>query len=523
MLLDVDGRPLLLDSGVAAVPRRKRRGRDREGVVLPDAPRQGREVQVGVAVAADALDVDPDVILVEDRHRRRPHAVPREPEEPHGAVKAPDGDGDEDPRLVAPLARESMVDVQVARRQDDDGEDDVPREEELVHLTSQRQRRRRQHERHGNRPDRAPDPVRQFALARVLALGGVLVQVDEGMHDGLHGADPRHISVEEQEGAVGPVGQPDEHVVPAGVQDEERHVGEAQDAGAVRDVGEDLPLRRFHPGIRLSRANPGGAEDDVDGDEVGDEEGLAARRHVRDATDRGLVARSKGRRVDEVGVELGDQVRRPRDEAEEGETDGHDDSREQDDEAIDERDSASAPRGPTRRRGCLPVALMRHLGVLERLPGIEVHLVDLVRDEAGLVQRVLAHERLRRRLRHLGHGFPVRFLWIRLHRLAAGNVRLPVPLQPPVGDVLAAGREAPSERAQEGIVRGVAFRAGGTAAVVMAFHLLMLLRAAERARGDGAAAGMGTDGIVHADAVADETVAGVAGRHGAEDDRQAET
>lgn len=70
--------------------------------------------------------------------------------------------------------------------------------------------------------------------------------------------------------------------------------------------------------MRLAGADADGAEDDVDGDEVEDEEGLASRRRDGQAEDGDGVARAEERGVDEVRVDFADEAGWEGDEAEEG-------------------------------------------------------------------------------------------------------------------------------------------------------------------------------------------------------------
>ena len=48
-------------------------------MVLPDAPCQSREIQVSVSISAHAFDVNPEVVVVDDRNCSSSNAVASEP------------------------------------------------------------------------------------------------------------------------------------------------------------------------------------------------------------------------------------------------------------------------------------------------------------------------------------------------------------------------------------------------------------------------------------------------------------
>jgi hypothetical protein len=126
-------------------------------------------------------------------------------------------------------------------------------------------------------------------------------------------------AMQQQERGVRPIRHPQQHVILARVEDEQRQIREAEDAGAVGDVVDDLLGDAAGvPRVRLAGADADGAEDDVDGDEVEDGEGLASRRRDGEAEDGDGVARAEERGADEVGVGSADEAGWEGDEAEEG-------------------------------------------------------------------------------------------------------------------------------------------------------------------------------------------------------------
>ena len=79
---------------------------DGKRVVLPDAPCQGREVEVCMPFTSDAGDVKADVILVDNRDVSFANPVASQANEPVQSVKGPEGEGNVHPQLIAPLLRE---------------------------------------------------------------------------------------------------------------------------------------------------------------------------------------------------------------------------------------------------------------------------------------------------------------------------------------------------------------------------------------------------------------------------------
>lgn len=72
------------------------------------------------------------------------------------------------------------------------------------------------------------------------------------MENGLDGGDAGDPAVEQEECRVAPVGEPEQDVVSARVQDEEGYVGKADDAHAVGEQRHDLfALHVRVPGIWL--------------------------------------------------------------------------------------------------------------------------------------------------------------------------------------------------------------------------------------------------------------------------------
>lgn len=92
-------------------------------MILPYAPRQGREVEVSMSVSSQTLDIHSAIVVVDDGNGSRPDAVPCHAQKTHQAIESPYTECDVDPELIAPLMCEVVVDVQVTpdQRQQCDG------------------------------------------------------------------------------------------------------------------------------------------------------------------------------------------------------------------------------------------------------------------------------------------------------------------------------------------------------------------------------------------------------------------
>ena len=103
-------------------------------MVLPYTPSQRWEVEKGVSGAADVFDVDADIVIIYDGDLSSLDAVPGESSKPHGSFEPPNSYCGVDPVLVTPLSREAGQNVPETSDQDEDGEKNMPSQEELIQI-----------------------------------------------------------------------------------------------------------------------------------------------------------------------------------------------------------------------------------------------------------------------------------------------------------------------------------------------------------------------------------------------------
>ena len=128
-------------------------------MVLPHAPGQCREVEICVTRSADALDIHADIVFVDHSDSSSLDTVQCESSNSHSSFKSPYSNRCIDPVFVAPLLLEACYDVPVATRQDEDGKNDMPGQEEFIDSLSDRQDRRWEKYRHAKSGNYAPNPI----------------------------------------------------------------------------------------------------------------------------------------------------------------------------------------------------------------------------------------------------------------------------------------------------------------------------------------------------------------------------
>ena len=107
-----------------------------------------------------------------------------------------------------------------------------------------------------------------------------------------------------------PVSQPQKDIVTARIEEQEWNVGKAQDPQTVRQVRYSFAVASRSTGIPrigLYRPESSCAQYDIDGYQIDDEESLATRWHVKQVSDRRLVARAEHRWINAPSIEFGDQ------------------------------------------------------------------------------------------------------------------------------------------------------------------------------------------------------------------------
>lgn len=312
-----------------------RHTRNGKRMVLPEAPAADcRKVKIHMSVRRDAGDVQPVVVLVNRRKVRPLVPVEQPAARAHQPVKAPNRTRDPEPVLVAVHVPVHDIDVLVRAHNDEHGDDNVRHQKHLVDALADRLDRLDHEHRKANRRTTAPVPVRRRKLLRPPGLVQRNVQVDDAVQDGVHHADEGDPAVEEQKSRVRPVGQPQQEVVAARVEDDEGHVGIAQHAEAVGELALELLARRRVPHARAVVVAHR-RQDNVARPQVEDEERLAARGHDAHAPPhrRGVLG-AQQRRVNEVRVGPGHPRRRPWEEAQQRDGNGNGRAGEEQNETV---------------------------------------------------------------------------------------------------------------------------------------------------------------------------------------------
>lgn len=132
---------------------------NREGVVLPDTPGQGRKVQVSGSRCCHAKNVKADIILIDDGDCCCPNTIFRNANNPHQTIETPTTKCNDDPGLVAPLVTKGLDHMPVGGHQNDESGDDMPCYEDLVDFLSNGQDGCCEYYAHTNRGDDAPVPI----------------------------------------------------------------------------------------------------------------------------------------------------------------------------------------------------------------------------------------------------------------------------------------------------------------------------------------------------------------------------
>lgn len=305
---------------------------DGERVVLPDSPRERREVCVAVTVAVDAGDVDADVLVVDAGDVGALDTAAASTEPSHQAVEEPDADGGVDKDIVTGRAVEDEADVVPDTDHGGNGEEDVGHEEDLIPPLAEGEDRGGEEEAEGEGRDDTVVPVR---LPHGLEGGAVVIlhlQPHGRVKTSLEDADDGDPAVSQQVTRMGPVGDPEQHAVAATIQEDEGHVGQREVAGAVGNVARQLGGALGEEGVgRVARVAMV-VGDDVDDDGVENVDGLAAGRDHGEAQDGHAVSLAEHGGVNEIGVEGADPFRGPGEGADEGEAGGDADSGEEDEE-----------------------------------------------------------------------------------------------------------------------------------------------------------------------------------------------
>lgn len=148
-------------------------------------------------------------------------AVLSDAEHAQHAVEEPDRTGGVEPvvvEVIAPLED----DVVPAADDDEGGEEDVQDEEGFIGEAAKVEVAKDKHGAGEDGGDDAPEPAGLLGLDRVAACAFVCQQQSDAMDDGLDVEDAGKPAVQEEVDRVGPVGNPEEEVVVAEEEDEER-------------------------------------------------------------------------------------------------------------------------------------------------------------------------------------------------------------------------------------------------------------------------------------------------------------
>lgn len=251
-------------------------------MVLPEAPRERRKVEVRDALGKGVLDVDADIVPVgplDRRHDCRLEAGQAHAQQPGRALQEPDRNRDEYPNLIAPVVPVPLPDVVVVPDDEEDHEHLVRAQEQLVGLLSHDQERAGPERGGADRRDDAPCPVQLRRLVLVHPLGDVVPEQHERVDDGEKDGPVPEPPVQQDEGVVRPVRQPQEDVVPGGEDEERHHVAHCQHAGPVADCANLHGLYRRERGLREECRVGGHQEDRVEHGDEQDVERLSSGGH----------------------------------------------------------------------------------------------------------------------------------------------------------------------------------------------------------------------------------------------------
>lgn len=142
--------------------------------------------------------------------------------------------------------------------------------------------------------------------------------------------------MEEQECRVRPVGDPQEDVVPASVEDEQRKVCKRKHAHAVGIQRQELFLLASPPRVGRLLVEHDEGPDNVDDRDVHKEQSLPSCGNYGQVLEyRDIVTGSEDRRLDDVGVELADDGLGKRNKPQERAENGDSGTSEEDDKASD--------------------------------------------------------------------------------------------------------------------------------------------------------------------------------------------
>ena len=302
-------------------------------MILPDTPCQCGEVHVDVAAAVDAGDIDAVVLGIDGGDVGFLDAVSKNSDDPGNVVEGHDSYGHVDPCLVAPLVTVSVDDVVPASDDAYGGEKNVARQEKLVELAPDGKNGQRNNDAEGECSDDTGIPVRKLTFLSVGAFLQELLQVDGGVKYSLQHTQESYPTMNKEESHMRPVGQPKQDIVPAAVENGEGQVREAENTHAVGDICSYLGPGTGKPGVVSISVEADGREYDVNGDDVEDEEGLAASGDDGETEGGNGVAGSEGWGIDHEGVEGADPGFGEGDETEEGEANGDYDASDEDDKA----------------------------------------------------------------------------------------------------------------------------------------------------------------------------------------------
>ena len=234
-----------------------------------------------MSLGDQTINLNPQQItfLIHSSDHSSTSSIRSNPSDSESTVQEPDTTGDVDPDLVPPVPCEEIPDMQEACNEHQCGQDLVRSQEHLVHLLSDRQNCEGPHEAYRQRGDDAPVPVRQLTLSSVIAPFDKVVKEQDGVHDSLVDADVRDPAVQEQEGAVTPVGDPDEDVVARAEEEEGQEEAEGEDACTVTEHLYTLHVVALETEVRLESARGLDHEYHVDDEHVADVQGLGAGGH----------------------------------------------------------------------------------------------------------------------------------------------------------------------------------------------------------------------------------------------------
>lgn len=195
-------------------------------------------------------DIDSDIVVPDFGDSGIQHAVLQDSQHPDSPVEEPHRDGGVEPvvvEIVAPLEHDMIP----AAHDDQDSEHYVQGEENLIRDAAEVGNAQNQHGARQYGSDDTPQPIWFDGLRGITAGPSIRQQQRDAVDDSLNGEDTSDPAVQQEVRGIRPVRDPEQEVVAAREEDDERQKSVPDVSGAVADIRKDFLSFRETPWVRL--------------------------------------------------------------------------------------------------------------------------------------------------------------------------------------------------------------------------------------------------------------------------------